>query len=149
MRRDVESREQRIGSRDRFIIIEENKASLAHFLSTEMSQHYRTHPRRQLVVSGGSKEILKVRTFDTSRDDLQLSSNHEEAYTCIVLREMQRLKVKSRLTCCAVTQMFLSSLWRTNKISVKKSGCSLVHPEEKDTYWSTKSHCQRRKGSRC
>lgn len=86
IRRDVESREQRIGNWDRFIIIEENKASLADFLSTEMSQRYGTHPRRELVVSGGFKEILKVWSSNASREDLQeLSSNHEEADTRIVL----------------------------------------------------------------
>ena len=53
IRRDVASREQRIGNWDRFIVVEENKASLAHFLSTEMSQRYGTHPGRELVVSGG------------------------------------------------------------------------------------------------
>ena len=42
------------------IVVEENKASLVHFLSTEISQHYETHPRRELVVSGGLKDILKV-----------------------------------------------------------------------------------------
>ena len=50
IRRDAESREQRIGKWDRFIVVEENKASLADFLSTEMSQRYRTHP--VLDVSG-------------------------------------------------------------------------------------------------
>ena len=33
IRRDVASREQRIGNWDRFIVVKENKASLAHFLS--------------------------------------------------------------------------------------------------------------------
>ena len=47
IRRDVASREQRIGNWDRFIVIEESKASLAHFLSTEMSQRYGTHPGRE------------------------------------------------------------------------------------------------------
>ena len=40
--------------------LKENKASLAHFLSTEMSQRYGTHPGRELVVSGGFREILNV-----------------------------------------------------------------------------------------
>ena len=35
IRRDVESRGQRIGNWDRFIVVEEDKASVAHFLSTE------------------------------------------------------------------------------------------------------------------
>ena len=66
IRRNVKSREQRIGNWDRFIVVEENKASLAHFLSTEMSQRYRTHPGRELVVSGGFREILNVWSSDAS-----------------------------------------------------------------------------------
>ena len=86
IRRDVESREQRIGNWDRFTVVEENKASLAHFLSTEMSQRYGTHPQRELVVSGGFREILNVWSSDASRESLQeLSSDHEEADTRIVL----------------------------------------------------------------
>ena len=86
IRRDVASREQRIGNWDRFIVVEENKASLNHFLSTEMSQRYGTHPGRELVVRGGFREILKVWSSDASRESLQeLSSDHEEADTRIVL----------------------------------------------------------------
>ena len=82
----MESREQRIANWDRFIVVEENKASLAHFISTEMTQRYEAHPRRELVVSGGFNEILKVWSSNTSREDLQeLSSDHEEADTRIVL----------------------------------------------------------------
>ena len=80
------SREQRIGNWDRFIVVEENKASLAHFLSTEMSQRYGTHPGRELVVSGGFREILKVWSSDASRESLlELSSDHKEEDTRIVL----------------------------------------------------------------
>lgn len=86
IRRDVASREQRIGNWDRFIVVEENKANLAHFLSTEKSQRYGTHPGRELVVSGGFREILKVWSSDASRESLQeLSSDHEEADTRFVL----------------------------------------------------------------
>ena len=60
IKRDVENREQRIGNWNRFIVVEENKASHAHFLSTEMSQRYGTHPGRERVVSGGFREILDV-----------------------------------------------------------------------------------------
>ena len=60
IRRTVESREQRIGDWGRFIVLEENKASLAHFLSTEMPQSHIGHPCRELVVSGGFSDILKV-----------------------------------------------------------------------------------------
>ena len=79
IRRDVESRprEQRNGNRDRFIVVEEKKARLAHFLLTEMSQRKGTHPGRELVVSGGFIEILNVWSSDASRESLQgLSSDH-------------------------------------------------------------------------
>ena len=86
IRRDVESREQRNGNRDRLIVVDEKKARLAHFLLTEMSQRKGTHPGRELVVSGGFIEILKVWSYDASRESLQgLSSDHEEADTRIVL----------------------------------------------------------------
>ena len=73
---------------DRFIVIEENKASLAHFLSTKMSQRYGTHRGRELVVSGGLREILNMWSSDASRESLQglqLSPDHEEANTRILL----------------------------------------------------------------
>ena len=47
----MESMEQRIGNWDRFLVVEENKARLAHFLSTKMSRGYGTHPGRELVGS--------------------------------------------------------------------------------------------------
>ena len=36
----MDNRDQRIGNWERFIILEDNKASLAHFLSTEISESY-------------------------------------------------------------------------------------------------------------
>ena len=38
IRRNVDNRDQRIGNWERLIILEENKASLTHFLSTEISE---------------------------------------------------------------------------------------------------------------
>ena len=75
-----------IGNWDRFIVFEESKASLVHFLSTEMPQRYETHPKRELAVSGRFREILNVWSSDESRESLQeLSSNHEEEDTRTVL----------------------------------------------------------------
>ena len=89
IKRNVESRDHRIGDWDRFIVLEDNKASLAHFLSSEMSQSYNAHSRREIVLSGGFSDILKVWSSDMSRDDFEgLASNHEEAYTIIVLHAM-------------------------------------------------------------
>ena len=86
IRKNVDSREQRIGNWKRFIAIEDNKASLAHFLSTEISKRYSGSPRYELVISGGFNDIQRVWSSDLSRDDfLGLASTHEEADTRIVL----------------------------------------------------------------
>ena len=51
-----------------------------------MSQRYGTHPGRELVVSGGFREILNMRSSNGFRQSLQeLSSENEEADTQIVL----------------------------------------------------------------
>ena len=86
IRCNVDSRDQRIGNWERFIILEDNKASLAHFLSTEISENYSAPPGRELVISGGFKDALKVWSSDTSRQDIrELASDQEEADTRIVL----------------------------------------------------------------
>ena len=78
IRRNVESQEQRIGDWGRFIVLEDNKACLAHFWSAKMSESYIAYPRRELVVSGGFSDILKVWSSDKSREDFEgLASNHE------------------------------------------------------------------------
>jgi len=57
--------------------------------NSEMSQSYNAHPRRELVLSGGFSDILKVWSSDMSRDDFEgLASIQEEAYTIIVLHAM-------------------------------------------------------------
>lgn len=61
----------------------------------------------------------------------------------------QLLRVISKLTCCATTKMFSSSFWRTGKFSFKKFGCIPLHPEQRDTSQSTRSHRPRGRGSRC
>ena len=82
----MDNRDQRIGNWERFIILEDNKASLAHFLSTEISESYSAPPGRELVINGGFKDTLKVWSSDTSRQDIrELASDHEEADTRIVL----------------------------------------------------------------
>ena len=84
IRKEVESSDQRIGNWDKFITTEENKRSLTNFVSTEISESYERHPRRELVVSGGFKEVR--RSWSSVREDLQgLSSSQEEADTRIVL----------------------------------------------------------------
>ena len=86
IRRNVDNRDQRIGNWERFIILEDNKASLAHFLSTEISESYSAPPGRELVINGGFKDTLKVWSSDTSRQDIrELASDHEEEDSRIVL----------------------------------------------------------------
>lgn len=86
IRRNVDNRDQRIGNWERFIILEDNKASLAHFPSTEISESYSAPPGRELVINGGFKDTLKVWSSDTSRHDIrELASDHEEADTRIIL----------------------------------------------------------------
>ena len=71
---------------ERFIILEDNKASLAHYLSTEILESYSTPPGWELAINGGFKDTLKVWSSDTSRHDIrELTSDHEEADTRIIL----------------------------------------------------------------
>ena len=71
IRCNVDSRDQRIGNWERCIIIEDKKANLAHFLSTEILENYSAPPGRELVISGGFKDTLKVWSSDTSRQDMR------------------------------------------------------------------------------
>ena len=84
IKRNVDSRQQKIGNWDRFIILGENKASLVNFLCTEISQMYRGHPRKELVLSGGFNDPMKVWS-STDRHLAGLASDHEEADTRILL----------------------------------------------------------------
>ena len=86
IRKNVESKEQKIGKWERFIAVDKNKASLTNFLSTEISRTYHPQPGRGLVLSGGFLDILEVWSSCETRDDFSgLASNHEEADTRIVL----------------------------------------------------------------
>lgn len=104
---------QRIGDWKRFIVFEDNKASLTHSLSTEMSQSYNAHPRPELVVNGGFRlnDILKVWSSYMSREDFEgLASNHEEEITRTGSTPGMLLSGATvRLAFCIVTQMSSSS----------------------------------------
>ena len=67
----MDNRDQRIGNWERFIILEDNKTSLAHFLSTEISESYRAPPGRERVINGGFKDTLTVWLSDKSRQDIR------------------------------------------------------------------------------
>ena len=79
IRHNVDNRDGRIGNWERFIIIEDNKASLAHILTTEISaESYSAPPGRELVINGGFKDTLKLWSSDTSLQDIrELASDHE------------------------------------------------------------------------
>ena len=86
IRKNVESKEQKIGKWERFIAADKNKASLTNILSTEISRTYPPQPGRELVLSGGFLDILEVWSSCETRNDFSgLASNHEEADTRIVL----------------------------------------------------------------
>ena len=91
-----------------------------------------SHPMRPERVCRGCLRTMRKQTH--------------ELYSTL---ESWLLEVISKLTCCAVIQVFSSSFWRTEKISVKKFGWSPVYPEQRDTFQSTRSHWLRRRGSRC
>eukprot|EP00745_Piridium_sociabile_P034091 TRINITY_DN5858_c0_g1_i7.p1 TRINITY_DN5858_c0_g1~~TRINITY_DN5858_c0_g1_i7.p1 ORF type:complete len:942 (+),score=252.29 TRINITY_DN5858_c0_g1_i7:556-3381(+) len=85
IRRNVQSRSQAMGKWDRFIALDENKASLTDFLCTELARKFQNEPGRELVLSGGFADAAKVWT-STGRDVAQLSSaEHEEADTRMLL----------------------------------------------------------------
>lgn len=81
IRRNVESRDQRIGNWERFTVKEDNKPSLAHFLSTEISRSYNAHHRRELVLSGGFNDILKVWSSDITRIVLHANDATERGHS--------------------------------------------------------------------
>lgn len=105
VRRNVESRDQKIGSWEKFIVLEENKASLVNFLSEDISKRYQSHDsNRELILSGGFHNPLQVWSSLT-RDTISLSSSHEEADTRMILhgkdaklRGYQEIHVCSRDT---------------------------------------------------
>lgn len=129
IRRNVESRDQRIGNWERFTVKEDNKPSLAHFLSTEISRSYNAHHRRELVLSGGFSDILKVWSSDITRIVLHANDaterGHSQFYVAI--------------------QMSLSSYWHTGNIFVKTYGCFLELLEKR----STQLQGKRKRGSHC
>ena len=150
IRRNVDNRDQRIGNWERFIILEDNKASLAHFLSTEISESYSAPPGRELVINGGFKDTLKVWSSDTSRQDIrELASDHEQADTRIALHARDAAaRGYKQVNICVVIRTFLSSFWHTESSFVKRYGCLWVHQDKGVTYQFTESRSPGRRGSR-
>ena len=84
IKRKVESREQKIRSWERFISLDENKASLTHFLCIQLSERCQLTSGQELVLSGGFNDAKKVWS-STGEDVSRLESDQEEADTRIVL----------------------------------------------------------------
>ena len=149
IRKEVESRDQRIGRGDKFITTEENKRSLTNFVSTEISESYERHPRRELVVSGGFKEVR--RSWSSVREDLQgLSSSQEEAERGLSsMPEMRLSVVTSKSTSYAEIQMSLFFFWLTSTIFVMKCGCFLELPERSASSQSTELRFQKKRETPC
>lgn len=150
--RNVESREQRIGDWSRFIVLEDNKTSLAHFLSTEMSQSYNAYPPRRELTMSSATYWTYGHLISHGQSFEGLAPNHEEACMRIVLHARDAtIGSTVRLTFCVVIKMFLSSYWHTacGKIFVKTYGCLLERQKESSTYPFTRSLCRRRRESHC
>ena len=103
-----------------------------------MSQRYGAHPGLELVVSGGFREILNVWSSDASRESLQQLPRVRPQDTRIVLhaRDAAVRGYYQVSLLCHDTDVLRPSFRRTDKISVKKFGCSPVHFEQRDTVQS-------------
>ena len=66
-----------------FLSLPDNKADLAHFLSEELC--IQAPDYKEIVVAGGFRDELEVRSSKTSTDLAQLKATHEEADTRLVL----------------------------------------------------------------
>ena len=106
IRKEVESRDQRIGNWDKFITTEENKRSLTNFVSTEISESYERHPRRELVVGHLLEKIFRAYPLVKKKQTRGLSS----------MPEMRLSVVTSKSTSYAEIQMSLFFFWLTSTI---------------------------------
>ena len=149
IRKEVESRDQRNGNWDKFITTEENKRSLTDFVSTEISESYELHPRRELVVSGASKKyedhghllekIFRAYPLVKKKQTRGLSS----------MPEMRLSVVTSNSTSYAEIQMSLFFFWLTSTIFVMKCGCFLELPERSASSQSTELRFQKKRETPC
>lgn len=84
IRCNVECRQQKIGNWERFLSLDNNKASLVNFLCTEISQGFQDDPDKELVLSGGFNDAKRVWSSRV-KDVAHLSSTQEEADTRMLL----------------------------------------------------------------
>ena len=84
IRRIVEGRDVPLPNNwTNFLSLPENKVDLAHFLSEELCAQ--APENKEIVVAGGFREQLEVRSSKTRTDLTQLIATHEEADTRLVL----------------------------------------------------------------
>ena len=84
IRRPIESRDVPLPKNwTNFLSLPDNKANLAHFLSEELC--IQAPDDKEIVVSGGFRDELAVRSSKTNTDLAQLKATHEEADTRLVL----------------------------------------------------------------
>ena len=71
-----------------FIALDDNKASLAQFISEVIMEKGKDLPERfELVTGGGFSDATDARS--TRRDDVSLRANHEEADTRLILHSCE------------------------------------------------------------
>ena len=70
---------------EKFIILNDNKASLINFLCNDVSQQYCSELRKELILSGGFSDLHKVGFLHDDRSVASVSANHVEANTRILL----------------------------------------------------------------
>ncbi len=99
-----------------FLVLGDNKADLARFLSEELITMAPEH--KVIVVSGGFKEEEEVRCSDTTVDVDTLKCNHEEADTRIVLHVIHNNEYAQNVVVLARdTDVLLLLLAHRNRIT--------------------------------
>ena len=99
-----------------FLVLGDNKADLARFLSEEVITMAPEH--KVIVVSGGFKEEDEVRCSDTTVEVDTLKCNHEEADTCIVLHVIHNNEYAQNVVVLARdTDVLLLLLAHRNRIT--------------------------------
>ena len=89
VRRLVENRASKLPDNwQNFMSLIENKHDLVDFLCEEFAKVHTEHDQ-ELIISGGFNDPMKVVSSDPEHDVTQLSSNHEEADTRIILHAQE------------------------------------------------------------
>ena len=105
---------------EQFIAMDENKADLAHILSEALTSMAHQLPQHlELVTSGGFKDILK--STSNRREVLQLSSNHEEADTRLILHALDAKEAgyERIVVNCRDTDVFLLLVYHLGRFDIE------------------------------